>query len=178
MRSGTGENNYRYARWKSFYALLMNPKTNCIVDVEDPVPLGEPYPTEPTKDGLIRIYPINSKGEERVWRSSYLTGRERAKNGELTVSPKGAVYQSIDHESKRELLFSNWTDAKFNAGIQGSNLLRDMGLGGEFDYPKSISTLETGLWAQTFGADNSIILDYFAGSATTILLGQQPQVMR
>ncbi|GJM78105.1 hypothetical protein HMSSN139_06010 [Paenibacillus sp. HMSSN-139] len=130
MRSGTGENNYRYGRWKSFYALLVDPVTRTIVDAEDPVPLGEVYPTEPTDSGLIRVYPINSKGEERVWRSSYLTGRERAKNGELTITASGTVYQTIDHESKREILFSNWTDAKFNAGIQGSNLLRDMGLGG------------------------------------------------
>ena len=36
-------------------------------------------------------------------------------------------------------------------GTQGANLLSDMGLGGEFDYPKSIKTLETGLWAQSFG---------------------------
>lgn len=167
MRSGTGDNNYRYGRWKSFYALLVDPKTNTIIDAEDPVPLDKDYPLGPTDAGLLRIYPINSKGEERVWRSSYLTGRERAKKGELTISDKGAIYQSIDHESKRELLFSNWTDAKFNAGIQGSNLLRDMGLGSKFDYPKSIKTMETGLWAQTFGNQDSIILDFFAGSATT-----------
>lgn len=167
MRSGTGENNYRYARWKSFYALLFDPKTKKIIDVEDPVPLGEEYPVETTSEGYIRIYPINSKGEERVWRSSYLTGRERAKNGELFVSERGAVYQSIDHEAKRETLFSNWTDSKFNAGTKGANLLKDLGLSGIFDYPKSICTLETGLWGQTFGRDNGIILDYFAGSGTT-----------
>lgn len=167
MRSGTGENNYRQYRWKSFYALLMDPITRKIVDVEDPVPLGQPYPTGNTVDGLVRIYPVNSKGEERVWRSSYLTGRYRAQNGELIVSEKGAVYQTIEHIDSREVLFSNWTDAKFNAGIQGANLLRDMGLGGEFDYPKSIKTLETGIWAQTYGIPNSIVLDYFAGSGTT-----------
>lgn len=167
MRSGTGDNNFRFGRWKSFYALLVDPKTNKIVDAEDPVPLGEKYPLGKTSDGLIRVYPINSRGEERVWRSSYLTGRRRARNGELIITDNGTVYQIINHEQKRELLFSNWTDSKFNAGIHGSNLLKDMGLGGEFDYPKSIATLETGLWAQTFGNTHAIILDYFAGSGTT-----------
>lgn len=167
MRSGTAENNYRYGRWKSFYALLLDPKTNKIVDVEDPVPLNEEYPIGNTEDGLVRIYPINSKGEERVWRSSYLTGRERAKNGELVISERGTVYQTINHEQKREVLFSNWTDSKFNSGTHGSNLLRDMGLGDNFDYPKSINALETALWAQTYGRNNALILDYFAGSGTT-----------
>ena len=167
MRSGTAENNYRYGRWKSFYALLYDPQTKQIVDAEDPVPLNEPYPTGPTENGLLRIYPINSSGEERVWRSSYLTGRERAKNNELFVSKNGTVYQSIDHEAKRKVLFSNWTDSKFNAGVHGANLLRDMGLGNEFDYPKSINTMETALWAQTYGRDSGFILDFFGGSGTT-----------
>ena len=165
MRSGSAPNNYRTGRWKSFYALLVDPKTNKIIDVEDPVPLDETYPTGPTSQGFLRIYPINSRGEERVWRSSYLTGRERAKNNELFISSQGTVYQSIDHECKRETLFSNWTDSKFNAGIYGANLLADMKI--DFDYPKSINTMETCLWAQTFGRDNGYILDFFAGSGTT-----------
>ena len=167
MRSGRGENNFRQFRWKSFYALLMDPKSRSIVDVEDAIPLGENYPVGPTKTGLIRIYPINKNGEERVWRSSFETGRIRAKNNELFVTPRGAVLQAINHESKREVLMSNWVDSKFGAGTNGTALLENMGLGGQFDYPKSIYTLETGLWAQTFGRENGIILDYFAGSGTT-----------
>lgn len=165
MRSGSAENNFRYGRWNSFYALLVDPKTNKIVSSEDPIPLGENYPLGPNNDGYKRIYPINSRGEERVWRSSFKTGRQRAENGELYLSPKGTVYQSIDHEAKRETLFSNWTDAKYNAGIYGANILADMGV--DFDYPKSINTMETAIWAQTFGRDNGYILDFFAGSGTT-----------
>lgn len=167
MRSGTAENNFRYGRWKSFYALLLDPKTNRIVDAEEPVPLGEKYPTENTNEGHIRLYPINSNGEERVWRSSYSTGKFRANNGELTVSDRGTVYQTIEHEKKREVLFSNWTDSKYNSGVSGAGLIKEMGFGGLFDYPKSIYTLETGLWAQTYAESDTIILDYFAGSGTT-----------
>ena len=167
MRSGRGENNFRQYRWKSFYALLMDPITRKIVDVEDAVPLDQDYPTGRTNSGLIRIYPINSMGEERVWRSSFETGRLRAKNDELFVTARGTVLQAINHESKREVLMSNWTDVKFNAGTNGTNLLDNMGLGGLFDYPKSLHTLQTGLWAQTYGRDNGYILDYFAGSGTT-----------
>jgi adenine-specific DNA-methyltransferase len=167
MRSGTGENNYRQYRWKSFYALLLDPETNAFVGAEEPVPLGEPYPTEPTTEGYKRIYPVNSRGEERVWRSSYLTGRQRVQNNEIIITPQGSVKYTIEHTDDREVLFSNWTDSKFNAGTQGANLLRDMGLGGEFDYPKSIKTLETGLWAQSFGDTSVLTLDYFAGSGTT-----------
>jgi adenine-specific DNA-methyltransferase len=167
MRSGTAENNYRYGRWKSFYALIYDSIQQKIISAEEPIPLGQDYPTNLTDEGYQRIYPINSRGEERVWRSSYETGKKRAEDGELTISERGAVYQAIDHEGKYEVLFSNWTDTIFNAGIHGSNLLVDMGLGGIFDYPKSIFTVETALWAQTFGNTNALVLDFFAGSATT-----------
>jgi len=166
MRSGTADNNYRSGRWKSFYALLYDPQTKMIIDSEEPIPLGNKIPLEDI-NGLKRIYPINSRGEERVWRSSFITGKERAINGELFLSDGGTVYQSINHESKRKVLFSNWTDSQYNAGMYGSNLINDMGIGDEFDYPKSINTMITGLWAQTFGEPDAIVLDYFAGSGTT-----------
>jgi adenine-specific DNA-methyltransferase len=167
MRSGTAENNYRRGRWKSFYALLYDPATGKIVDAEEPPALGKGYPVEPTERGLERIYPINSRGEERVWRASFESGKQKAQAGELIRTARGAVYQQLDHSGKRETLFSNWTDSMFNAGTHGTSVLNNLGLGGQFDYPKSLFTLTTGLWAQTFGDDAATILDYFAGSGTT-----------
>ena len=167
MRSGRGVNNFRQWRWNSFYALLIDENTNKVVDVEPPVPLGEEYPLGNTEEGYKRVYPINSRGEERVWRSSYITGKDRVDKGEIIARPSGTIYQVIDHKEKRETLFSNWTDTRYNAGTQGANLLFHMGLEDKFDYPKSIKTLETGLWAQSFGKTDSLILDYFAGSGTT-----------
>lgn len=172
MRSGRGENNFRappngIGRPNSFYALLLDPATNKIVDAEEAPDRDATYPTGPNDQGLVRIYPINSAGEERVWRSSYETGRERARRGELTVSPRGTVYQSLNHDGKRETLFSNWTNSEFNAGVHGTTVLSNMGLSGIFDYPKSINTMETALWAQSFGNTTALVLDYFAGSGTT-----------
>lgn len=167
MRSGTGENNYRYGRWKSFYALLLDLTTGKIVDAEEPPAVDAAYPTGPTESGLERIYPINSRGEERVWRASYETGKKKAQSGEIERTERGTIYQRLDHSGKRETLFSNWTDSIFNAGTQGTNVLSDLGLGGEFDYPKSLYTITTGLWAQTFNDNEAIVLDYFGGSGTT-----------
>lgn len=173
MRSGTADNNYRAprgagrGRWRSFYALLVDPETRKVVGAEPPPPLGTDYPTGPTSEGLQRIYPINTSGEERVWRSSYETGKVRAKNGELIVTERGAVKQLIDHQDKRQTLFSNWIGADFNAGTNGTAVLDDLGLGGIFDYPKSVKTLEQSFWMQSFGKTNFTVLDYFAGSGTT-----------
>jgi adenine-specific DNA-methyltransferase len=173
MRSGTADNNFRApkgggpGRWRSFYALLVDPTTNKVIGVEPPPPLGQDYPTGPTESGLSRIYPINASGEERVWRSSYETGKLRVQNGEIVISDRGSVKQLIDHQDKRETLFSNWIGADFNAGTNGTSVLDSMGLGQQFDYPKSVKTLEQSFWMQSFGKKDFTVLDYFAGSGTT-----------
>jgi adenine-specific DNA-methyltransferase len=167
MRSGTAENNYRTGRWRSFYALLVDPVTKQVVGVEPPPPLGDSYPIEPTADGLERIYPINSSQEERVWRSSYETGKKRVENAEISLTERGSVKQRIDHQGKRETLFSNWIGSDYNAGTNGTAVLDNLGLGGFFDYPKSVKTLEQAFWMQSFGKSNFLVLDYFAGSGTT-----------
>ncbi len=173
MRSGTADNNYRaprgggVGRWRSFYALLVDPSTNKVVGADPPPPLGTGYHTGPTEKGMIRVYPIDSSGEERVWRSSYATGKLRAENGELFLTERGVVKQIIRHQAKRETIFSNWIGPEFSAGVNGTGILDDLGLGGLFDYPKSVKTLEKSFWMQSFGKRDFTVLDYFAGSGTT-----------
>jgi adenine-specific DNA-methyltransferase len=142
MRSGTASNNYRKGRWRSFYALLLDTNSHKIIGAEEPVGLEQAYPVGKNQEGFERIYPINSKGEERVWRSSYETGKKRAENGELTITDGGTIYQTIEHQGKREVLFSNWTDSQFNAGTQGTAVLTNLGLGGQFDYPNRLKHLK------------------------------------
>jgi len=64
-------------------------------------------------------------------------------------------------------LFSNWIGSDYNAGTNGTAVLDSLGLGGVFDYPKSIKTLEQAFWMQSFGSTTFTVLDYFAGSGTT-----------
>ena len=59
------------AAGKVFMHLLFDRATGKIVDIEDPPALGATYPTGPTESGRERIYPINSRGEERVWRARF-----------------------------------------------------------------------------------------------------------
>lgn len=173
MRSGTADNNWRSpraggaGRWKSFYALLVEEATNRVIGIEPAPPLGVPYPTDAAQPGVKRVYPINSSGEERVWRNSFETGKKLVANGKIICRNGATIYQEIRHSDKRRTLFSNWTDTKYNAGTSGTNLLSSLGLGGIFGYPKSLWTVVDGLWAITFGEEDAKILDYFGGSGTT-----------
>ncbi|WP_130803721.1 site-specific DNA-methyltransferase [Acinetobacter ihumii] len=169
-RSGQGENNFRYGRPNSFYAVLVNPQTYEIIGVEEPPKLGESYSTNDTIDGCKRVYPIGQDGSERCWTLSYETAKqiiEKDKNI-LFSSQNLVIKRRYFDEASRWLLPSLWVDSKFSAVSHGTNLLTNLfGSGGKFSYPKSLYTVKTAIEAATHHNKESCICDYFAGSGTT-----------
>ena len=168
MRSGTGENNYRYGRPNSFYALLIDPKNNNIKGIEEP-PVGNKYPTDQSDSGLIRIYPIDGSSQERVWRKSYKSAVRALKDGRIFCHHTGKkfnIYEKVSIERVKPT--SNWFESKYNAGTHGTTLLSDLfGRSDLFSYPKSIHAEQDIIDAIVHEIDNAIILDFFAGSGTT-----------
>lgn len=166
-RSGTADSNFRYGRPNSFYAVLVDRESRDVVGLEAPPPLGERYPTEPTQEGRLRIYPIGSNGEERVWRRSYESCLQLVAARKLKCSDGNTIYQLIEANERTAALFSNWVDPRYNAGTFGANLLRDIiGEQNPFSYPKSINTVGDAIFAAGL-EDGARILDFFAGSGTT-----------
>jgi len=165
-RSGTGENNYRVGRPNSFFAILVDPKTYIIHDIEKP-PESDTYLTE-KKGGLVRIYPIGEDGSERVWSLSYEGAKAALQKGLLKCTKNLTVLRIYEDDEYRNLLSSLWTDKRFNATTYGTNLLTSLfGQSGLFSYPKSVFTTLTAIDAVTYKNPSSIILDFFAGSGTT-----------
>ena len=167
-RSGTAESNFRYARPNSFYAILVDPDTNVVVGLEPPPDISvSDYPTGDTQDGYIRIYPLGSSNEERVWRRSYESCLLLIQNSKLKCNSGKTIYQMIDENDKTAALFSNWVDSRYNAGTFGANLLGDIiGRHNPFPYPKSVHTISDAIFAARVGR-NAYCADYFAGSGTT-----------
>ena len=167
MRTGTGENNFRYGRPNSFYAILVDPVTGNIKGIEPP-PINE-YQIEETKEGLLRIYPIDSKGQERVWRKSYNSAIQYIGNG-IVVGRMGnngpRIFEATTID--RVKATSNWFDSKYNAGTHGTALLTNLfGENNLFAYPKSLNTVLDMIDSVLYDDDSSIVFDYFAGSGTT-----------
>ena len=168
VRTGTADSNLRAGRKDSFYAFLVNPETSKIAGVESPPPLGEKYSTEKTAEGYVRIYPVSEDGTERVWRRSHKTVAPLIASGEVICKNGKSIYLRQNQAGKRRPVFSNWTDKRYNAGVHGSNLLKDLfGKGDAFSYPKSIYTVRDCVDACVNDSKESIVLDYFAGSGTT-----------
>ena len=167
-RSGTAESNFRYGRPNSFYAILINPTTNEVVGAETPPSIGEDrYPVGNTKEGYIRVYPLGTNGEERVWRRAYESCLPLIESKKLESSKNKTIYQLIEPGERTSALFSNWINPRYNAGTFGANLLGDIiGRHNPFPYPKSIHTVGDAIFSTGLG-DDSYCMDFFAGSGTT-----------
>lgn len=114
-------------------------------------------------DGIIEVYPIDDEGIERKWRYARQTVEQVKRYLKIDQSRKGN-YQ-IKLAKATEQFKTIWYASKYNAGDYGTKILTGLGLGGEFDYPKSIYTVEDCIFAVS--QQDDIILDYFAGSGTT-----------
>jgi len=172
-RAGTGENNYRIGRPNSFFALIVDNHnqnedgTYPIVGIEKP-PVNNDYPKGNTSEGYQRIYPIGNDESERVWSLSYEGAKEALANEMLKCSSNFSIIRVYFDEKARSLLDSVWTNSKFSATSNGTNLLKDIFNDSSlFSYPKSLYTMTTVVDSVTHDNSKSIILDFFAGSAST-----------
>ncbi len=116
-------------------------------------------------NGYQEIFPINTKGIERVW----LWDKDRAKENisELSAVVRGdktTIYYKR-REQGRVKPTSFWYGSKYNANAYGTRLVQAILPESSFDYPKSIySVLDC---IDLFLPENGLVLDYFAGSGTT-----------
>lgn len=167
-RRGRGDRNLRTGRPNSFYAIHVDPQTRRAVGVGPTLERDEPYETGPTEDGLLRVYPLGREGLERVWRNSREGLERRLANGEITleVTANNTIVQVIAGEQKVVPIKSIWTGSRFNAGEQGTNLVKAL-TGVEFDYPKSLYSVFDCIRAVVDNRPNALVLDFFGGSGTT-----------
>lgn len=166
-RSGQGENNFRWGRPNSFFAILVDPASREIKGMEEAIPEGADYPTDNTMDGLLRIYPIGRDGSERVWSRNRGSATQLWQEGSLECTRSNTIVHHIENEG-RKILTSVWLDKKFNAVVHGTNLLADiLGRSEAFPYPKSMFTVKTAIDAVLNQNSVATVLDYFAGSGTT-----------
>ena len=114
--------------------------------------------------GRMAVYPVDSKGIERKWRYArgsvesirHLLKSHYTQSGEIQV-----------HKANDESAFKTvWDDPSYIAGDYGTKWLTDLGLKLREDlYPKSIHTVMDSIYLSS--DDDSLTLDYFAGSGTT-----------
>ena len=116
-------------------------------------------------EGWIKLYPLESQGINTVWR----WGKEKAhKNLNINIMAKpmkNGSYMIVEkYREARRMARSVWWDKDTNTE-KGTLLVKELFEGKVFDYPKPVEMLSRMLEMGT--EVDSLILDFFSGSATT-----------
>lgn len=153
----TGGYSTPQERPNSYYPIFFNPETKqaALEEFED----------------AIKILPIDSEGNHRVWRKTPPSFLEHLMKGEINFSTnrKGEwKVQLIDRIKDGTRPKSVWVNPKYDASSHGTKLLKALfGEGAGFSFPKSINAVEDALHLNCASKNNSFVVDYFAGSGTT-----------
>ena len=146
----TGNGSLRSERPNLFYPIFFDPNTNEI-SVE-------------AKENFIPIYPVDSDGIERGWR----WGKQKVLSEWKTeivvkkVQDEYKIYTKIRLKGERPKTL--WNKPEYSS-TTATNELTNLVSRNVFTYPKSVELVVDSLQIAT--DEDSIILDFFAGSGTT-----------
>ena len=118
-------------------------------------------------DGGLEVWPIDPKGERRIWRSNPSGTRRDIDRGEIGVIEKAGrvevVKKSRMPQGRKPKTL--WHDGRYSATTFGTKLLNDVIGEQRFSYPKSLHLVTDCLryWSDA----TTTVLDFFAGSGTT-----------
>lgn len=123
------------------------------------------HPQQTEKHGnQYYIYPIDGKGVERKWRYARQTIESIWDSLRVKATKKG-----FDIEIGKDFgtYKTVWTDSKYDASVNGTQLLKSILPNTQFTYPKSIYNVIDCIVACVENDKDAIILDFFGGSGTT-----------
>jgi adenine-specific DNA-methyltransferase len=116
----------------------------------------------------MEVWPIDPKGERRIWRMNPDGAKGAIKAAEISIIKKAGRLEvskkSRVPEGKKPKTL--WCDSRYSATTHGTKLLIGMfGTGVQFSYPKSLYLTQDaiGYWADR----SATVLDFFSGSGTT-----------
>lgn len=124
--------------------------------------------------GFVKLGGFDKK--RQTWTVLYLNSgtRARIEKGEIKIvgrdSVTGAVeIEYVNKEARQRNIKTVWHRGTHDSGIYGSGLLRSM-IGDEisFPFPKSLYAVHDAISAVVRDNPHAIILDFFAGSGTTL----------
>lgn len=139
-----------------FYVNPNNPDANNLLEIS----------LEP-KEGFVEVYPAKSNGIQTVWR----WGKEEKSRPNLNIQIFGKVnrkggYMIVQKYRKTTRMQRSVWDEKEFVNERGSEILKEILTQSIFSYPKSLSTIMRVL--ELGSSKDSLILDFFAGSGTTL----------
>lgn len=165
----TGNNSLRADRHKQFYPIWVDPVTLEIVRAGEFIPLGESR-SDLSEDGLIPIWPVDKQGVERNWyygpdrlMVEYKAGKVFARKQSYGIH----VYYTLKEKTSKRYK-TVWSKPTLDASTYGSEFLTKVFGTSPFTFPKSLYAVRDSIATACLHRKNALILDFFAGSGTTL----------
>lgn len=174
LRRRGQESGHRHQRPNQFYAILVDERRRKVVGVGTTLRPNDPW--ELSRDGdVVTVYPLDTRGDERVWRYNRDTMQALIASGEIIVTSYSARSRQgwvLNHRRPKKMtkrLKTVWWERRHDAGAHGSDLLTAfLGQAGLFPFPKSVYAVRDCLDAVVHDRPDALIVDFFAGSGTTL----------
>lgn len=168
-----GESSYRHQRPNQFYPILIDATTKRVVGVGEAPLLGMCPPSGKVR-GHKAVWPIDAEGNERCWRfvpesMQRLIDEHRVVLGRYNEARDTWTINYWVRKAEAKKLKTVWWNPMHDAGTHGTTLLqRILGRRNAFPFPKSVYAVRDCLAAATRNNPNAVIVDFFAGSGTTL----------
>lgn len=114
--------------------------------------------------GEVEVWPVDVNGIERRW--GFGLDTIEGELDRIGIVQQDDVFDFVVY-SETTVPKTVWIDPKFEAGRNGASLVKHI-TGVSFPYPKSIYTTEQCLKILVRNKPDALILDFFAGSGTTL----------
>jgi adenine-specific DNA-methyltransferase len=155
LRGGGGDHNLRKNKPHFFYPIFVD-RDNLSISLKR----GE---------NTEEVLPITNTGQERTWKTKNQTFLQRLEDNRIVAvkdkTGKMIICEKYYKHETGQLVKSHWVHKKYNAIYNGTKLLELIIGNQDFSFPKSLYLLTDTIQLMTEKDD--IILDFFAGSATT-----------
>lgn len=168
-----GESSYRHQRPNQFYPLYVDPEAGQVVGTGEALPLDQEPSFEPV-DGLVPLWPIDKEGNQRCWRYIPESMQKKIDGGLVVLGQASADGKSwtVNYwvpKTQRKKYKTVWWSTSHDAGTHGTSMLHKL-LGDRtaFPFPKSLYAVRDTLLTVVRDRPNALILDFFAGSGTTL----------
>jgi len=122
-------------------------------------------------DGSIEIFPIDTKGNKRVWRQTIPSLNELIDQDDIKVEKNRSGSYGVRIKDRIKIGLrpkTVWDDPRYDAATHGTKFLEViLGQAKVFDFPKSLHAVLDTLKITVKNKKSAIVLDFFAGSGTT-----------
>ena len=175
----TGSGSLRAQRWRKFYPIYIDIESEKILEIGNSLPLEQKPFSRPPKEVFKKypgrkidvVWPLDEEAREKNWHYAIPRAQSEHKQGKLALKEQvygWQVYYSLREKDSKKYK-TVWTGSHLDASTHGTEFLEKvLGVGNTFDFPKSLYAVNQCLMAATLERPNALILDFFAGSGTTL----------